>query len=269
MALNPNKTKCMIISSKGKIKQAGDLKLSIGEHIIENVTVQKVLGVYVDNTLSWNVQISKVCSKLNSKIALLKRTIFYLSDEMKLMFYNGYIMPDFDYCCTIWGKNIRSNGALTKISKIQKRAARIILNSSVSRNLCTNCLLNKLQWLSFENRCRYHTGVLVYKAKFNQAPKYLSDLIILTQNENYSLRSMTQEHLALPRPRTNYLKDTFGYKGASEWNSIPHDIRQSKSINSFKRSLKDYLCCIQLKSFCHCEINNIIKKTIELRAYLT
>lgn len=50
---------------------------------------------------------------------------------------------------------------------------------------------------------------------------------------NYSLRD-TEGKLAIPKPRTNYLKNSFSYDGAILWNSLPIEIRQAKSLNLFK-----------------------------------
>ena len=41
-----------------------------------------------------------------------------------------------------------------KITLIQKRAARIILNKP---------LFKELKWLTFPDRCNYHSALLVYK----------------------------------------------------------------------------------------------------------
>ena len=145
MSLHPAKTKCMVIGTNHKLKHVDILKLTVDSSCIENVAVQKVLGVYVDRTLSWNVQIAKMCSKLNSKIALLKRISYYLTYDMKIMFYNAYIMSTFDYCCTVWGKSKKIED---KIHKIQKRAARIILNKPFRTN--SKDMFVELQWLSFQ-----------------------------------------------------------------------------------------------------------------------
>jgi len=69
--------------NKAQIKA---LFLSIGNKQIENVEVQKLLGIYVDNTLSWSHQVSHVRKNVNSKIALLKRVPYYLTHDMKLCF---------------------------------------------------------------------------------------------------------------------------------------------------------------------------------------
>lgn len=129
----------MILSTKYKHKNVCDLELKINGSNIENVSVKKILGIYIDNRLSWNFQINKVCSKLNSKVALLKRISYYLSNEMKKLFYNAYIMSSFDFCCTVWGK--RNKSGATTIFKIQKRAAQIILNKS--RDTSCYCLYTR------------------------------------------------------------------------------------------------------------------------------
>ena len=76
MSLHPKKTKCMLIGSRHKIKNTGQLTLKVNETYLENVSVQKILGVFIDNTLSWQTHIDYVCKRVNMKIALLKRMLF-------------------------------------------------------------------------------------------------------------------------------------------------------------------------------------------------
>ena len=126
MALNPTKTTCMLLGSSYKLKSSGSLHLTIDNQTIRNVTTQKILGVYVDNMINWRDQINYVCKDLNKKIALLKHITYYLTDDMKLMYYNAYILPIMDYCCVVWGQ--KNNHCRNRILTIQNRIARIILN---------------------------------------------------------------------------------------------------------------------------------------------
>ena len=198
------KTKCMVIGSRHKLKSASKLDLRIDDILLENVTFQKILDVYIGITLNWHTQIDYVCKKLNIKIALLKRIIYYLTDEMKTMFYNAYILPIFDYCCTIWGKNNKTY--INKINRLQKRVAKIILNKP-SRSP-TIGLFNQLNWLSFNDRCKYHTSILVFKVKSNMAPTYMSDIMTFSSNETHNLRSSKRNDLIMhSKPRTHYFKD--------------------------------------------------------------
>ena len=107
MSINPVKTKCM------------------HSHFNDNVSSQKVMGIYVENCLQWNVNIQDVCNKLSIKINLLKRLTPFLNTDMKNLFYNAYIIPQFDYCCIVWANGTKSS--LNKVFSLQKRAARTIL----------------------------------------------------------------------------------------------------------------------------------------------
>lgn len=237
MALNPTKSTCMLIGSSYRLKINNALKLTINNQILVNVTLQKILGVYVDNTLNWKAQIDSVCKRLNNKISLLKGVLYYLNDDMKMMFYNAYILPIMDYCCVVWGQNGHYKN---KISKIQRRIARIILNKP-NRSPSTN-LLDGLNWMSFENRCKYHTALLVFKTMNNDSPEYMHDILKFSQNSTHHLRSETNKNLTLrAKPRTNYYKQSFSYNSFIVWNDIPMLIKTSRSVNSFKSRCKDFL----------------------------
>ena len=49
----------------------------------------------------------------------------------------------------------------------------------------------------------------------------------------YSLRN-TENKLAVPKPRTNYLKNSFSYSGAVLWNSLPIGLRQANNLINFR-----------------------------------
>ena len=238
MSLHPKKTKCMIIGSKHMLQRSDQLSLKVNGTNLDNVNVQKVLGVFVDNNLNWHAHIDYLCKQINNKISLLKHILYYLSDEMKVLFYNSYIIPVFDYCCTVWGKN--NNRYVNKVHMLQKRTAKIILNKPM-RSPSVG-LYKELNWLSFSDRCKYHSAVLVYKTLNNMAPSYLSEILKFSQNEKYSLRSANRHDLVLKiKPRTNLIQNTFAYYSMKIWNNIPIFIRNSNSITSFKCSYKTYL----------------------------
>ena len=237
MAINPSKTTCMTIGSRQKLNGLNELKLSVDDINIVNVESQKLLGIHIDNNLTWKTHIDKTCKKLVSKLFLLKRIQYYLTFEMKQLFYNAYITPIFDYGCVTWQ---RANTAdISRIIKLQKRSARIILNEGI--NTPSSEMFKTLDWLTFPNRCNYFTGLIVYKSLHNLTPVYINDLISFSSNENYDLRSQSRNDISHKRPNTNYLKKTFGYCSMDVWNRIPNEIRQIRNINTFKYKFRLFL----------------------------
>ena len=56
LLVDPNKTKCMLIVAKYKLRSTY-LDLNVNKFCIENVESHEILGVYVDKHLSWNFHI--------------------------------------------------------------------------------------------------------------------------------------------------------------------------------------------------------------------
>ena len=56
------------------------------------------------------------------------------------------------------------------------------------------------------------------------------------RHTDYDLRDSIRK-LNLPKPRIDYLKRSFGYSGASLWNSLPENIRAIASIGQFKKEI--------------------------------
>jgi hypothetical protein len=145
----------MVIGSENKLKSKPSLDINIEGSWLSQ-TKSQLLRIYLDENLKWNVQIKYVCNRLQKQIVLLKRISYFLSTEMKEMFYNDYNLPCFDYCCIIWSTYNKTE--FEKGNKLQKRSAKIILCKSVKTPSLQ--LFLKLNWLTFENRCTYHTAFL-------------------------------------------------------------------------------------------------------------
>ena len=63
---------------------------------------------------------------------------------------------------------------------------------------------------------------MMFKSFNGLAPVYLHD----------SFRKLN-----LSKPRTDYLKRSFGYSGALLWNYLPENIRAIRSIGQFKKEI--------------------------------
>ena len=59
----------------------------------------------------------------------------------------------------------------------------------------------------------------------------------IKRGESKHLLRGSVNKLVVPFPRTNYMKNSFSYSGATLWNSLPCNIRESGSLNQFKRLL--------------------------------
>lgn len=107
MMPNAQKTKAMFISPSSHIyntiSNSNNFSLTLQDEIIQFSKSEKLLGVHVDHTLNWKTHVKMALNKCNSLLYLLMRIKQFLNLHVRKMFFNAYILPHLDYCCTIWG----------------------------------------------------------------------------------------------------------------------------------------------------------------------
>ena len=101
--------------------------------------------------------------------------------------------------------------------------------------------LKSLHWLPVKQRIEFKISVLVYKCLNGLAPQYLCKLLHFYAKDR-DLRSADDKTLLeMPQSRTKFGERAFCYYAPKIWNSLPKDIRSSKSIDTFKKKVKTHL----------------------------
>ena len=94
-------------------------KIEIDDKRIEYVKVTKVLGVLIDNNLSWKAHtshITKIVSKYNG---IIRKVRPYLNQDSLHTLYNTLVLPYLSYCALVWGD--KSNANLESLFLLQKK----------------------------------------------------------------------------------------------------------------------------------------------------
>ena len=86
MPINYNKTTIMTLGSRHNICKSEKININIDNHQIDTVSSHKLLGVSIDETLSWNPHIDYLCSVITSRITLLKQLSFYVPENIQKLF---------------------------------------------------------------------------------------------------------------------------------------------------------------------------------------
>ena len=201
-----------------------------------NTYSEKLLGVRIDPNLTWQQQIDHICNVVSTRLALLRRIKLYIDVPTRILYFNGYVLPYFDYCSLIWGTCTLGN--IERIEKLQKSAARIILDASY--DVRTADLYRVLGWDSFTVRQKRKQAIMMYKSLNGLAPSYMKDMFTFNNEiHSHHLRSISSDNLYLQRGRTEVHKKRFSYIGAKVWNELPDYAKVASSLNKFKNILKE------------------------------
>ena len=117
----------MILGSKRRAQDKHQLVFRAEHRTIDKVSTQRLIGIFIDDHLSWTSHIDHLCSTLSSKISILRQTSAYVLQDIQKLYYQSYIVPLLNYGCNAWGTTSSSN--IERLSKLQKHAAQIILKA--------------------------------------------------------------------------------------------------------------------------------------------
>jgi len=236
LSLHTGKTKSILICNHQKLRHITDPTLSttLDSTPIEQVDHLPYLGIELDSRCSFEEHVRGLTSKLNRALGILKRTAPYLPLTTRKMLYNSLVLPHYDYCATVW--SCTSQHCITRLQRIQNRAMRIILNAPPRSHI--EDLLDTLKWMSVRQRFLYNQMCLMWRIVHGHAPQYLTEHLVLAQDRHeHGTTSAANGNIYIGHGHRFSLFQC----GARNWNQLPTPIRQSSTLNGFKRLLTGHL----------------------------
>ena len=223
MKANAEKFQCLALTRGVSFP----FEISVNGNNISSCQEIKVLGVTLDEKLNFNSHISGLCKKASRQINILKRLSKYLNQESRVSIYKSFISSNFNYCPVAWifcGKR-NSN----KLEKLQERALRFVFNDRTS---CYSALLKRGNFLSLSAIRLRALAIEVYKCVKKLNPAYMNDLFELNETP-YNFRD------PFKLKQLEFSNKTFGFRsfsyyGSKLWNSLPVEIKSSKTLPIFK-----------------------------------
>ena len=233
MIANPDKFKAIIIQKDRK--DTSGIKLKINNKEISSEREVTLLGVDIDNKLSFDPHISILCKKASNILNALKReSKFILGAKDRTLMANTYILSNFNYCPLVW--HFCGPGSTHKIEQIHERTLRFVHNDYtstyqeiLSKSNSDTLYLKRVRIIAQET----------YKAINNLSPKYTKELIQFRQTR-YPTRN---PNLDVYIPKVNQVKfgyRSYTYEASTLWNSLPGDIRTAENFPTFKKLMQTW-----------------------------
>ena len=246
MKVNPDKFKYIVFGKHDNVDC-----VSIKNIRIVPETTVKILGLHLDNRLTFNKHISSIGTKAGRQIQVLARLSSTLNVSNRMLLYNSYIECYLNYCSYIW--HFCSNKDTYKLEKLQKKALQYITQDfnvdSDYLGLLKKCNKSPL----YVNRIRKMLET-IFKIEQNDSPKNFKPYIS-SKNVIYDLRA--KHNVQTRRFKTiTYGQNSFQYCGAYYWNKLPNRIKVEASYSVFRETLSKW----QIECKCgFCTLCNIYK----------
>ena len=229
--MNFNHSKCKILTVSRR-KAPVFVNYMLNSNSLEHVTSFKDLGVLVSSDLSWKGHIDNVVSKCNRVNGMIKRVVgYHAPNNVAFNLYKSLTRSIVEYSAPVWSpQNVNE---LTKLESVQRAMTRFVTkfdgrryqDRCIDLNLLPLCFRREISDLVFFYKC-LHDKIKIPIENYTQFI------------DNTSRRSGNCGLLLKPLLiKTVTFKKSFFHRIVSEWNSLPIQMRDSTSVNSFKHQL--------------------------------
>ena len=228
--------KWMLTFNKKKCKymhlghEPGNTYKMEGEEITRS-SEEKDLGINIDDKLKFQSHISIQVKKANQKLGLIRRSFTYMDTEMFLTLFKSLVRPHLEYGSNVWAVIYKKEAI--SLENVQRRATRLIPEL---RHLNYSDRLRKLGLPSLQYRRIRSDIVETYKI-MNNIDKADKDTLFpqnISNTRGHKLK-IYKRHC-----RTNIRKYSFSQRVVDLWNSLPPEVVEAKSVNSFKSKLNKH-----------------------------
>ena len=232
---NESKTKYILFHNKRRQENFYELALNIRFNglIIERVEHTMLLGLIIDETLSFSTHIYQLQKKIISFIYALKRIRPLISEQTSITLYFAYIQSRLSYMNVVWAPVPKY--LMDSLEIIQRKALRIVFNKS---SLCSRTELYSEKILPVSVMCQFSSAILMFKF-VNSSSKLNFPIQYVNQTHTHATRNSNK--LIVQRVNTQLGQQNFFIRAFLEFNNIPDSIKKFVSLNLFKSHLREHL----------------------------
>ena len=189
----------------------------------------KVLGVLLDQTLSWEPHISSIVRRTSAILTSLFKIRHHLSPEILTTLVQAHVFPHLQYCSSVWGG--ATNSRLDRLQRIIHLAVRLV--SGLRKYDHISPALTALGWPGVREMIARRDAANVYRAlRVTAAPSALQAMFRPRSAVSERLTRATAAGAAvleLPRVRLAAARRLFPYRAAAAWNRLPRHVLESAS----------------------------------------
>ena len=230
--LNLNSSKCVVMRF-GENEAIFPTNYTIDGKRLKCVKGYKDLGVFVDSNLKFHTHINQVVGRVASMSSNLLRSTVCRSADFMVTLWVSHIRPLIEYGSNVWNVGYMMDDR--RLERLQRAWTRQIHGLS---ELSYHDRLSRIKMFSVYGRLLRVDLVTVWKAFHAEVDVGLSSVFEManpvgTRGHNYKL--------AIPICRTEVGRRTFGVRVVNIWNSLPADVVEASSLDTFKRGLDAHL----------------------------
>ena len=227
LSLNVDKTFAMLFSNRRQ-NINNDLSIMFNNIPVKFKKSEEFLGLIVDEEVKFAEHTRFVCSKLSKAVGIIYKLRDYVPLGSLIGLYYNLAYPYILYGNLVWGGTFDVH--VRPLTIMQKKLIRVLTNSEFLAH--TEPLFKRLNILKVPDVHKMLVAQYVYKQGRGGSVR-------VDGAHNYGTRSQFDERPTFQR--LSLTQHSIHYSGPIVWNALPVDVRSSKTLNVFRKQLRQYM----------------------------
>ena len=206
------------------------MSIKIDSFDINNTQCQKLLGITLDNKLTFNSHVTILCAKSSQKLHALSRVSQYMTLKQRKVIMQSFISSQFGYCPLVW--MLHSRKLNNRINRLHERALRLVYQD---KNSTFEELLEKDESFTVHERNIQTLGIELYKVAYGLAPEIMRLVFPFNPHAKYPWDKNLFKTFNVKT--VSWGLETLAHLGPNIWSIIPKDMKKL-SLSKFAKAIR-------------------------------
>ena len=220
---NSTKTHKLLISNRQDLNDFPSIQMD--NTLIKNESSLSMLGVTIDNKLSFKQHINSIAISAARKLGFLFRAKSYFTSARRLTLYKSQVRPVMEYCSHVFAG--ASDNSLKILDGLQRKVIRLIDDPELTAN-----------FQSLSHRRAVGSLSLFYRYYFGLCSSKLQKIVprpVVYRKNTRKAPNLNPYLVSIDRCRTSSHASSFIPKTAALWNKLPVDVFPlTRNLQQFK-----------------------------------
>ena len=253
------KSKLLVIGTKKmrSAKMTEESKIKVDNKEIGETSSEKLLGIVVNNELTWknhlygDAENEGLVQHLSKRIGVMKKMARVMDRKNLQFFASGIFYSKLNYCLPVFGNvlgaeqyndqdsryqsyTVKDN---YKLQVLQNNLNRVLLNAKYDTP--TEVLLKETDSLSIQQMIAYQTAILAFKILSSGKPSYIAERM-KSMDAGMNLRG-SKGKIIIRKRKLGITKEGFIYRASVLFNKIDEALRNETKIKKFKAGMRKWV----------------------------
>lgn len=231
-----------------------EFSVKVDNFDIQNSRSEKLLGIHIDNKLTFDEHVSKICTTATQKLHALSRVSNFMTMKQRQITMKAFVLSQFGYCPLVW--MFHSRKLNNRINRIHERALRIVYRDNASS---FDDLLSEDESFTIHERNIQTLAIELYKVSYGLSPKIMNIVFPLNTKSTYPREN---DFITRNVKTVSYGSETLAHLGPKIWSIVPNDMKKF-SLSKFTKKVRKWkpqkcpcrICKIYVKNLGYVEIS--------------